>query len=48
MERSLGSPIAMIGDGGGIDELLPLLPDLQRERDLVLRGLALWAEHARA
>jgi hypothetical protein len=38
----------MIGDGGGIDELLPLLPDLQRERDLVLRGLALWAEHARA
>jgi len=48
VERSLGSPIAMIGDGGGIDELLPLLPDLQRERDLVLRGLALWAEHARA
>lgn len=46
VERSMGMPLALIGDGGGIEELLPLLPDLQRERDLVLRGLALWAEHA--
>lgn len=44
-EEVLGTPVTLSGDGGGIDELLPLLPDLQRERDLVLRGLALWAAH---
>lgn len=42
-EQRLGSSMQLMGDGGGIDDLLPLLPDLQRERDLVLRGLALWA-----
>jgi type III pantothenate kinase len=40
----LGGPVAVVGDGGGIDEWLPLLPDVERGRDLVLRGLALWAE----
>lgn len=40
----LGTEVAIVGDGGGLDEWLPLVPDLERGRDLVLRGLALWAE----
>ena len=40
----LGDPVAVVGDGGGLDEWLPLLPDVERGRDLVLRGLALWSE----
>ncbi|HPG95436.1 MAG TPA: type III pantothenate kinase [Dokdonella sp.] len=39
----LGQAVAITGDGGGLDECLPLLPDIERGRDLVLRGLALWA-----
>ena len=40
----LGQPVALVGDGGGIDEWMALLPGIERGRDLVLRGLALWAE----
>lgn len=40
----LGSGVSLVGDGGGLDEWLPLMPDVERGRDLVLRGLALWAE----
>lgn len=40
----LGTPVALVGDGGGIDEWMALLPGIERGRDLVLRGLALWAE----
>ena len=41
--RRLGSAVALVGDGGGLDEWRHLLPDLERAHDLVLRGLALWA-----
>lgn len=40
----LGIEAAIVGDGGGLEEWLPLIPDIERGRDLVLRGLALWAE----
>lgn len=40
----LGCEVAVIGDGGGLEEWLPLVPDIERGRDLVMRGLALWAE----
>ncbi len=40
----LGEPAALVGDGGGIDEWMALLPAMERGRDLVLRGLALWAQ----
>ena len=43
----LGMHVAVVGDGGGLDEWLPLMPDVERGRDLVLRGLALWAEQER-
>jgi type III pantothenate kinase len=39
----LGEEIAVTGDGGGLDEWLPLMADVERGRDLVLRGLALWS-----
>jgi type III pantothenate kinase len=39
-----GMPQVLTLTGGGADELAPLLPDAQRAHDLVLRGLALWAE----
>ncbi len=42
--RRVGTPVAIVGDGGGLDEWLALLPDVERGRDLVLRGLALWSE----
>ena len=42
----LGGPVFVTGDGGGIDEWLSLLPDVERGQDLVLRGLALWAERS--
>ncbi|MBL0163394.1 MAG: type III pantothenate kinase [Xanthomonadales bacterium] len=42
--QRLGTPVAIVGDGGGLDEWLALLPDVERGRDLVLRGLALWSE----
>ncbi|MEO8011422.1 MAG: type III pantothenate kinase [Dokdonella sp.] len=40
----VGSAVALICDGGGVDEWLHLLPHAERGRDLVLRGLARWAE----
>lgn len=43
VSRQLGTEVAVVGDGGGLDEWLPLMPDVERGRDLVLRGLALWA-----
>jgi type III pantothenate kinase len=44
VESRIGSPVAVTADGGGVDEWLPLLPDVERGRDLVLHGLALWAD----
>lgn len=44
VEKRLEVPVAVVGDGGGLEECLPLLPDIERGRDLVLRGLALWSE----
>ena len=43
----IGEPVAIVGDGGGLDEWLPVLPEVERGRDLVLRGLALWSERER-
>lgn len=43
--QQLGTPVAIVGDGGGLDEWLRLMPDVERGRDLVLRGLALWSEY---
>lgn len=40
-----GAPVALVGDGGGLEEWRHLIPDLERGRDLVLRGLALWSEN---
>ena len=42
--RRLGSTPLLHLTGGGADELAALLPDAVRAHDLVLRGLALWAE----
>ena len=42
----IGGPVAIVGDGGGLDECLRLIPDIERGRDLVLHGLALWSERA--
>ena len=47
VSAQLGTDVAIVGDGGGLDEWLPLMPDVERGRDLVLRGLALWAEQER-
>jgi type III pantothenate kinase len=44
VEKRNGMPFAVVGDGGGLDEWLPLMPDVERGRDLVLRGLAMWSE----
>ena len=44
VSQQLGAPVAIVGDGGGLDEWLALMPDVERGRDLVLRGLALWSE----
>lgn len=46
IQQRLDMPVAVIADGGGVEEWLHLLPDVERGRDLVLRGLALWAEQA--
>lgn len=40
----IGGSVVLVGDGGGLEECLPLIPDIERGRDLVLRGLALWSE----
>lgn len=42
--RRLDAVPAVVLTGGGAEELAPLLPDAERAHDLVLRGLALWAE----
>ena len=42
--RRLGASPAVLLTGGGADELAPLLDDAERANDLVLRGLALWAQ----
>lgn len=42
--RRLGAAPHVVGDGGGIEDLLAQLPMMERGRDLVLQGLALWAE----
>lgn len=47
ISRRVGMPVAIVGDGGGLEEWLALLPDVERGRDLVMRGLALWAERGR-
>jgi type III pantothenate kinase len=44
--QRLEAPIAIVADGGGVEEWIHLLPQIERGRDLVLRGLALWADHA--
>jgi type III pantothenate kinase len=46
VEHRIGTPFAVVGDGGGLDEWLPLMPDVERGRDLVLRGLAIWSQRA--
>jgi len=43
-ERRFGKRPALLLTGGGADELAPLLQDVGRVHDLVLRGLALWAD----
>jgi type III pantothenate kinase len=42
--RLLGAPPGLILTGGGADELAPLLGPFERAHDLVLHGLAMWAE----
>jgi hypothetical protein len=34
----------VVADGGGVGQWLPLLPEVERGRDLVLHGLVLWSE----
>ncbi len=42
--RTLGKPPAVLLTGGGADELAPFIGAAERAHDLVLRGLALWAQ----
>lgn len=42
--RRLGAVPALTLTGGGANELASLLGPIEREHDLVLRGLALWAQ----
>lgn len=44
--RRFGRWPALALTGGGADEIAPFLPGVVREHDLVLRGLALWANAA--
>lgn len=44
--QRLGATPALFLTGGAADELTPLLAGVGRRHDLVLRGLALWAETA--
>ena len=37
------APVALVADGGGVDEWLACIDGAERGRDLVLHGLALWA-----
>lgn len=41
--RHLGAAPAVLLTGGGADDLATLVPQAERVNDLVLRGLALWA-----
>ena len=43
VEHRLAVPVALVADGGGVEEWLARVDDIERGRDLVLRGLALWA-----
>lgn len=43
-ERRLGALPALLLSGGGGDEIAPLLADAERAHDLVLHGLARWAD----
>jgi type III pantothenate kinase len=42
--EQLGEDVALIADGGGVEEWFHLVPSAERGRDLVLRGLALFAK----
>ena len=42
--QRLGGAPALTLTGGGVNELVPLVADAERAHDLVLRGLALWAQ----
>ena len=44
--RRLGAPAALLLTGGGADEVAPLVDGAERAHDLVLRGLAVWADAA--
>lgn len=44
--RRLGAPPALLLTGGGADEVAPLVDGAERAHDLVLRGLAVWADAA--
>lgn len=44
LERRCGARPALVLGGGGSDELEPLLAGVERAHDLVLHGLALWAQ----
>jgi type III pantothenate kinase len=46
LERRFDARAALVLGGGGSDELEPLLADVERAHDLVLHGLALWAQAA--
>jgi type III pantothenate kinase len=46
--RELGRSPCVVLTGGGAIELAPLLPGAERRDDLVLEGLALWANAAQA
>lgn len=46
LERRFDAQAALVLGGGGSDELEPLLADVERTHDLVLHGLALWAQAA--
>ena len=46
--RELGLWPEVVLTGGGAAELSPLLPGAERREDLVLEGLALWANAAQA
>ena len=44
--QRFGATPALVLSGGGGDEIEPLIAPVERAHDLVLRGLALWAEAA--
>lgn len=44
LAQRLGTPAALVLSGGGGDEIEALIAPVERAHDLVLHGLALWAE----